>query len=213
MTTILLVRHGHSVTNQKGIFTGQTDVALSCIGIQQSALTAEFICKHYTVNKIYSSDLNRAVNTALPLAEKTNEEIIKDKNLREIYGGDWEGKKVDDIMRQYPDEYAVWKNNIGLCRPPHGESVEELQKRAKEEFYKIAEENDGKTVAIFSHACFIRVLQCLFINVPLSGMHNIPWVPNASVTEVIFREGTAKITKLAQAEHLEKIETVLNPKL
>ena len=44
-------------------------------------------------------------------------------------------------------------------------------------------------------------------------MHNIPWVPNASVTEVIFREGAAKITKLAQAEHLEKIETVLNPKL
>ena len=78
MTTILLVRHGHSATNQKGIFTGQTDVALSCIGIQQSALTAEFICKHYTVNKIYSSDLNRAVNTALPLAEKTNKEIIND---------------------------------------------------------------------------------------------------------------------------------------
>ncbi len=213
MTTVLLIRHGHSVTNQKGIFTGQTDVALSETGKRQAILTADFVFSDYRVDKIYSSDLIRAVCTAIPLAEKTGKEIIKDKNLREIYGGDWEGKKVDDIMRQYPDEYAVWKNNIGLCRPPRGESVEELQKRAEKEFYKITGESDGKTVAIFSHACFIRALQCLFQSVPLSEMHDIPWVPNASVTEVVLRGGVAEITKLAQAEHLEKIETVLNPKL
>lgn len=213
MTTVLLIRHGHSVTNQKGVFTGQTDVALSPIGEEQANLTARFVSENYSVDKIYSSDLIRAVCTARPLAEKTNKEIIKDVKLREIYGGEWEGKKVDDIMFNYPEQYALWKNNIGLCRPPCGESVEELQKRAGKEVYKIASENDGKTVAIFSHACFIRTIQCLFQNIPLSGMHNIPWVPNASVTEVIFHGGSAKITKLAQSEHLEKIETVLNPKL
>ena len=213
MTTILLIRHGHSMTNQKGIFTGQTDVALSETGKQQAILTADFVFSHYRIDKIYSSDLMRAVCTALPLAEKTGKEIIKDKNLREIYGGDWEGKNVDDIIRKYSEEYAVWKNNIGLCRPPHGESMEELQERAGNEFYKIAGENDGKTVAIFSHACFIRALQCLIQNIPLPEMRAIPWVPNTSVTEVIFRDGVAEITKLAQTKHIEKIETVLNPKL
>ena len=213
MTTVLLIRHGHSVTNQKGIFTGQTDVALSPIGEKQAVLTAQFVFDNYTVNKIYSSDLSRAVATALPLSQLTHIEIIKDRNLREIYGGEWEGKKVDDIMLNYPEQYALWKNNIGLCRPPRGESVEELQKRAGEEVYKIASENNGKTVVIFSHACFIRTIQCLFQKVPLSGMHNIPWVPNASVTEIVFGERGARIAKLALSDHLKSIETVLNPKL
>ena len=90
MTTVLLIRHGHSVTNQKGIFTGQTDVALSETGKRQAILTADFVFSNYRVDKIYSSDLTRAGCTAIPLAEKAEKEMIKDKNLSENYGGDWE---------------------------------------------------------------------------------------------------------------------------
>ncbi|MGN1093907.1 MAG: histidine phosphatase family protein, partial [Candidatus Neoclostridium sp.] len=127
MTTVLLIRHGFSVTNQRGIFTGQTDVALDEIGVKQALLTADFVFDRYDVDEIYSSDLIRALDTAAPLAEKTGKTIIKDARLREIYGGVWEGKKVEDIIRVYPDEYHIWKINIGIGRPVGGESVAELQ--------------------------------------------------------------------------------------
>ena len=213
MTTVLLIRHGFSVTNQRCIFTGQTDVALDEIGVKQALLTARFVYDRYNVDAIYSSDLIRALDTAAPLAEKTGKPIIKDTRLREINGGVWEGKKVEDIIREYPDEYYIWKNNIGIGRPVGGESVAELQARASDVVLRIAEENPDKTVAIFTHACFIRTLQCLYQSLPLTEMKNIDWVPNASVTEVAISCGNAKIIKLAQAKHLESLETVLNSKL
>lgn len=213
MTTILLIRHGHSVTNQKGIFTGQTDVPLSGIGLEQAALTARFVADNYAVDAVYSSDLMRAMQTAEKLGELIGKPVIKDVGLREIHGGDWEGKNVDDIAREYPGTYFLWKNDIGGCTPPNGESVGNLQKRAEEAVYKIAHENDGKTVAIFTHACFIRSLQCLYSGLPLSEMKSLKWVPNASVTEVGFCGKNAELLKVGQADHLKSLQTELNAKL
>ena len=109
--------------------------------------------------------------------------------------------------------YFLWKNDIGGCTPPNGESVGNLQKRAEEAVYKIAHENDGKTVAIFTHACFIRSLQCLYSGLPLSEMKSLKWVPNASVTEVEFCGKNAELLKVGQADHLKSLQTELNAKL
>ena len=79
MTTIILVRHAESDANGSGFFAGQLDIPLSDRGREQARRTANYMAKTYQVDKIYSSDLSRAYDTAKPIAEMFGLEIEKEK--------------------------------------------------------------------------------------------------------------------------------------
>ena len=207
MTTLLLVRHGYSLSNESGTFTGQTDVPLTEEGVRQAKLTARYLADNYHTDKILSGDLLRTVQTAGPFSVLTKLPILKDKELREIYGGKWEGKKAEEISSLYPADYERWKNDIGNSCPTGGESVKEVQTRAVAKLERIAAENEGETVAVFTHACFIRAAECYYKGLPLSGMQNIPWVKNASVTELFYADGKFSLGKVGCAEQLNTLVT------
>lgn len=186
MTKLLFVRHGQSVANENGFFAGHTDVALTALGLRQAEELKAYLIKNYDIDCVYSSDLLRACQTVNPIANTLNLNIIKESGLREVYGGKWEGLSIEDIKNRYPDDYDRWKNDIGLSRPTGGESVEEVQKRGIQTLAKIAQEKEGKTVVICTHGCFLRAMQCFWQGANFSQMKDIEWVPNASVTEVIY---------------------------
>ena len=208
MTKLILIRHGESEANAKGIFAGQIDPDLEQKGLDQAKLTAKYIADNYKVDKIYSSDLQRAYKTALCLADVTGIEVEKNQNLREIFAGDWEGLTFEQLAEKYPDDFGVWLNNIGKSRCTDGESVAELGKRVMEVLTKIAKDNEGKTVAVATHATPIRVMQSLVETGGLDEMENIPWVANASVS-VFEYDGNWKITSLSVDAHLAELKTVL----
>ena len=64
MTTVLLIRHGQSVTNVTQVFTGHYDVPLSPLGQEQARRTAAYLQKNFRIDAIYASDLMRAMQTA-----------------------------------------------------------------------------------------------------------------------------------------------------
>ncbi len=160
MTTLILVRHGQSETNPYGIFTGQLDVQLLELGVIQAEKTAEFIAENYKVDKVYASDLKRAYLTGEIIAGKVGAKIIADKRFRELDAGIWQGMKYDEIGEKYPDAWGKWLNDIGNCRTGK-ESIKEMGDRVCEGLCEIAEENEGKTVVIATHATPIRVATCL----------------------------------------------------
>ena len=95
MLEILIVRHGHSVANDLGIFAGATDVPLSQIGNQQAELVSNYILQNYTIDAIYSSELSRAKNTVSLVSEKLAIPIITNPSFNEIYGGKWENETFE----------------------------------------------------------------------------------------------------------------------
>ena len=103
MTTLLLIRHGQSEANLEEIFAGQINPALTEKGIEQAELTARYIADNYKVDKIYSSDLQRAHQTALQLAKIIGKDVIKSIKLREIYAGKWEGVKFLELKEKFKD--------------------------------------------------------------------------------------------------------------
>lgn len=185
---IILVRHGQSVGNVKSVFCGYEDVDLSNLGYNQAEKTCEYL-QNVKIDKIYSSDLIRAYNTAKPLSTSKNLPIIKSEKLREIFAGEWGGKSVQTLLSDYCEDYSVWLKNIGLSKPKNGESVVELQKRIVEEIFRIARESEGKTVAVFTHATPIRVLFAHIRGAKPEEIKDIPWVNNASVSEVLVEDG------------------------
>lgn len=209
MTTLLLIRHGQSEANLSGVFAGNYDVPLTDLGIKQAEKTAEFIAKNYKVDRVYSSDLIRAFETGRTVANALNLPVIPNDGLREIRAGEWEAIPFDNIVIKFPEEYRTWKEDIGNSACPGGETVRELADRVKDALEKIAKENDGKTIAVATHATPIRATQCRIGCDSLDCMKNLPWVSNASVTEVYYDSGNWTLGKVGQDSHLTDFRTNL----
>ncbi len=180
MTTFLLIRHGESMANTEKRFAGHLDIPLSPLGEQQAEITATHIAAHYAVDAVYASDLQRAYHTGKAVADKLHIPIYADKALREICAGDWESVSFDDLQTRFPSTYAVWLSDIGNAVCDNGETVAGLQERFLTALRRIASENDGKTIAIATHATPIRSLQCHCEGKPLGEMYAVPWATNAS---------------------------------
>ncbi len=207
MTTLLLVRHGESEANRMGIFAGHTDVKLLNKGIEQAKKTAEYIAKHYTVSSVYASDLERAYKTGKVIADLLQVDLIGEEKLREINAGEWQGKRFDELVSDYQEDYACWLSDIGNCTCSGGESVKQLGVRVLKALRDIAEDNIGKTVVIATHATPIRVAQCLLQGYTLDDMKDIPWVSNASVTQLSYENGKWTFVNIGQDKHLSDLKT------
>lgn len=209
MTTLIFVRHGQSLGNVNNEFLGHTDLDLSELGYAQAELAANYIVEHFHADRLYSSDLMRAYNTATAISEKTGLKITKEPRLREIYAGDWEGKTFSRLISDYPEAYGVWLRDIGSARCTNGESPAELQKRVLGALREIIAENDGKTIVIATHATVIRCMECVWKNVGLDKMKDIPWVKNASVSVVEYDNGIWTPIKIGDDSFIGKLSSDL----
>ena len=186
-TVMFIIRHGQSIGNLNREFLGHMNKDLSDLGYKQAAATAEFLSDE-RIDVVYSSDLQRAHNTALPHAKMRGLEVIDSEGLREIFAGEWEGMRVEDIKEKYGNYYAdVWRAQFGICRLPGGEAVPELAQRIHGELLRIAKENRGKRILVGLHAAAIRAFFGKIKGIEpseLAGAFDFP--TNASVSVVYF---------------------------
>ena len=210
MTTIILIRHGQSVANLNLVFAGHFDADLSELGREQAKRTAEAVLGRFKIDKIYSSDLIRAYNTARPISEATGIEIISDRGLREIYAGEWEGREIAKLGEEFREDFFVWRNDICNSRCTGGESMVEAGERFFARVKEIAEENDGKTVVITTHAAVIRAFLAISAG-DVTLMNTTPFVPNASYTVLSVDGDKFEVVEKGCDSHLEGLKTVLPP--
>ena len=209
-TKLIFIRHGESEANFEHRFTGQSNAfGLTERGHAQAQAAAEWL-DGTPVDVITASDLRRAFDTARHLADRRGMEVIPDAGFREIYAGKWEGERFDDLPGLYPEDFGVWLSDIGSAVCTDGESVADLQVRVRAAVERIVRTYPGKTVVIGTHATPIRAMQCIWQNVPLSGMKDVPWVPNASVTTVIYEDDLSwHSVEIGKTAHLAGMETAL----
>ena len=205
MTTLILVRHGESEANRLGFFAGQIDVSLMEKGIQQAQAAGAYIARHYQVDKVYASDLQRARKTGEVIADIVSAGLVTDRRLREINAGSWQGQPFDDLLKL--DSYGCWLHDIGSCQCDGGESVRQLSERFAQALTDIAEKEAGKTIVIATHATPIRAMQCVLKGLPLSEMKSIPWVSNASITELAYDNHTWRFVKEDENQYLSDLKT------
>ncbi|HVT05394.1 MAG TPA: histidine phosphatase family protein [Thermoanaerobaculia bacterium] len=164
---ILLVRHGETLDNIRGVAQGWSDSVLSDRGLQQVQRLAERIgaCGP---TALYSSNLPRAVSSALEVARATGLEPRVLDDLRELNCGEWEGSTFVDVQRAEPDFFRRWTKDMSLACPG-GESFVHLAERMKRALDRIqGDDGDGRgTVVIVSHGLAIRVAATLLLGLPL----------------------------------------------
>lgn len=211
-TTLLVVRHGESLGNRDERFLGHTDLGLSELGHRQAAALAAAL-RGRRIDAVYSSDLCRARDTVAPVAADRGLAITPRQDLREIFAGDWEGRRFDEIVSEWPKERAIWKTDIGHAWPPNGERVAELYERVFSALVAIAAENPGRTVLVGTHATPVRAVTARLLGLGLAGMAALPWAPNASITTIVFRNGVPALTAEADASHLAELQNEVPKKI
>ncbi len=202
MTRIIAVRHAQSEGNLAGFFCGHTDVALTAFGRKQAEESAKYLDR-YPIDRIYSSDLLRVVMTARPTAERRGLPIFRERDLREINLGAWEGIPHSEVMRNYAADAHAWHHDFVNAVCTDGESVRALVRRVSAAFDRIALENKGRTVAVFSHGTPLRAMLTLWQGLPIEAINHVPFPPNASVTVVDYNDdGSFSLVESAYADHL-----------
>ena len=116
MTLLLAVRHGEAEGNSHHRFIGQTDVALTERGRQQAELLAARL-RQLPIDRIVSSDLERAMATVSPAAAELSLRIESDSRLREIQNGEWSGLLPDEIAAGWPEEWQAYRSGADVVRP------------------------------------------------------------------------------------------------
>lgn len=208
-TTILLVRHGESEGNTAAVFTGHRGYPLTPIGHTQAEVTAQYIKQNYSIDAVYSSDLPRAFQTAEHIALQYELPIVTDASLRELYAGQWENKHFSDLPLQYPEDFAVWKNDTLHSRCTGGESVLELLERVYNGVVAIAKKYPGQCVAIASHATPIRTLLWKLSGRGPEEFNRMGFSCNCAVSELVFEDGSLRVVNACYTEHLQGLSTQL----
>lgn len=169
MTRLILVRHGYTYWNEEKKYQGFADISLNPQGIEE----AEKLSKRLSVEKIdrvYSSPLKRALQTAEIVNANFNKKIHICECLKEINFGDWEGFTFDEIVRTYPDLSQQWLDKPADMRPPNGENFRDLQERAIKVLHEIYDLNKGNNVLIVTHGGLISVLVCHILKIGLDDL-------------------------------------------
>ena len=205
-TKIIMIRHGESLANASNVYLGHPKWDLTEKGKMQAEAVADYL-KDEKIDLIYSSDLIRAYNTALPHSKIHGIEITKSRELREIYLGEWEGLPLSEIETRWQNEFIHgWRENFGTCMVPGGESVPELADRIYNEVKRIANENEGKYIVIATHAAAIRAFWGKITKTPASEVAGkIPFPKNASCTTVLYERGELLPIEYGFADYLDSV--------
>ena len=205
-TNFILVRHGESLGNAARIVLGHTDMDLSELGYRQAKCTAKHLAD-VKIDEIYSSDLQRARNTAFEHAKIRGMEVKTSKKLREIFCGDWEMLSVPEVREKYPDVYDIqWIGGFGTFTFPGGESTQHAGARFYKEIQRIAEENYGKTVLVAAHAAVIRAFWAIMAEIkPENVANELPFPTNASYSLFSYENGKFMLGSYSCDEHLAEV--------
>lgn len=198
---IVLVRHGETDYNRKGIVQGRgVNSSLNERGIAQAKAFFEHY-RHHQFDHIFTSTLQRTHQTMAPFVE-AGYELIHHPGLDEIDWGHHEGQGGDPkLAEEYQYLTSRWREGFLEDKIPGGESPLELQMRQREFLDKVLA-NHERQILICSHGRAIRALLCTMMSLPLSKMDEFPHT-NLSVYKLHQIGQEFKIVAFNDTEHLK----------
>jgi broad specificity phosphatase PhoE len=172
VTTLYLARHGQSEWNNQSRITGQLNPGLSLKGQQQSQAIAHCL-RDESLAAIYTSSLQRSIDTAQPTARAKQLPIVSLPALNEIHLGVLQGRYRDERDPQAQAMWAQWQADIWGCRVPGGEGFDQLAQRAGQALGGILQRHQGQRILIVGHRNTNRVLMGQLLGWPKERWHEL----------------------------------------
>lgn len=163
-----LLRHGEVEGGPR--FRGTLDDQLTPEGLAQmwSALDGS-----PGWDRVYTSPLARCASFADAFARRHNLPLEREKRLREIHFGEWEGRSAAEIHAGDPDRLGRFWHDPERHPPPGGETLAAFRARVLEAWFEILQRHDGRRILIVSHGGVIRILLCHLLHRPAGDLLEI----------------------------------------
>lgn len=183
MTTFFLIRHAHCDGVGKVLWGRRRDVHLNDNGKSAARKLAQRVVENH-LDAIYSSPLERAVETAEEIANQNGEVPVNiSESLNELDFGNWTGESVERL-----DNDPVWRsfNSVRARTPiPGGESIHDAQARIVAELKRLAAKHENGCVAVVSHADMIKIALAYFAGLEVDCMDQVN-LPPCSVSMLVL---------------------------
>jgi probable phosphoglycerate mutase len=192
MTTLLLVRHGHTDAAGKRLTGRAPGVHLNELGRRQAERLVERL-DGVRIDAIVSSPLERCRETAAPLAKARGRAVDVGRAWIEVGYGEWTGRSISQLRRT-----KLWRRVMfapSNVRFPGGESLLEVQGRAVDATLDIAARHARGTVVVVSHADVIRLLVAHVAGMHADHLQRLS-IDTASITAVSIFDGFPRLLTL-----------------
>ena len=191
-TTIFLVRHGAHDRLDRILCGRMPDVSLGETGRQQAEAVARRLARE-RIAAIFSSPLERAQETAAPVAARLGLEVSVAHGINEIDVGEWTGAKFDDLHQD--ERWHIWNRERAISSTPGGEAMHEVQRRALAEIEGWRQAYPDQAIVAVSHSDVIKAVVCGVLELTLDRYHSFEVGP-ASVTTIVVWSGGGKVISL-----------------
>jgi len=166
MLRLILVRHGQTKWNEGSVsgphFRGHLDIALNDIGLEQAQCVAQRLAP-LEIDAIYASPLQRAIDTARPIAIPHELSVEPFEGLLDIDYGQWGGHSHEKVAAEWPELYRRWQSTPYLVQFPGGESLAIVLERVLKGLDLVLERHDQETVVLVGHQAVNKVLICALL--------------------------------------------------
>jgi broad specificity phosphatase PhoE len=202
--TLYFLRHGQTALSREDNFCGSgLDPELTTEGVEMAQAFADaYRATHWSA--VYTSALQRTIQTARPLCDALGLEIEVRDGLNEIAYGKWEGQTRETVTRDYHDDYLRWLADPAWHAPTGGELAITIAHRALCVIEEIEEQFKTGNVLIVSHKATIRIILCSLLGIDVGRFRYRLSCPVGSVSVVEFGESGPLLKVLADRMHLSE---------
>lgn len=193
MSRLVLVRHAESTSQLEHRYTGSSDVGLTSRGREQAELLGRW-AKPAGLDGVWSSPLQRALDTARPASEGTGLKLRVDPRLRELDFGAAEGRTLEELERGFKQQVDAFRSAPVDHHLPDGEDPRDAARRGLECLEEIDRIHYDGRVLVVLHNTLLRLALCHILGIPLNEYRRLfPVVRNCALTEVRLRGGRASL--------------------
>lgn len=199
---LCLVRHGETAWNTERRLQGHIDIPLNDNGLAQAEATARSLSGH-AFAALYSSDLQRARQTAAAITRRHGLDAAHDARLRERHYGFFQGLTYDEAERRHPEFYRRFKaRDPALAFPECGESLGAFAARVRAALDDIVGRHVGETVLVVTHGGVLDIAHRIVAAKPLDSVRDFA-IPNAALNWIEHEAGRWRLLAWADERHLE----------
>jgi probable phosphoglycerate mutase len=182
---LYFLRHGQTAYSATGGYCGtpENDPGLTPQGFEMAEVFADAYC-HLPWQAIYTSPLQRAVQTAKPLSDRLNIPMELRHGLKEVAYGEWEGMHPNEIYQKFTDSYVRWLTDPAWNAPPKGERGIDIARRCSQVLEEIEDCFPSGNVLLVSHKATIRIMLCDLMGIDIGRYRDRFMLPVAALSIV-----------------------------
>ena len=204
---VILVRHGQTEWNSKGIFRGVIDIGLNENGERQARQTGEKLGQ-LRIDAVYSSPLSRADKTARIIASFHDRKVKTIESLTDMDFGVWQGLNREQVKERYPEVFQIWEKSPDKVKIPEAETLSGVRKRIELGLKSILNDHGRQTVVIVSHGLIIKVLLCVVLGMDNSHFWKLRQ-DNSSINIFEYSKEGTKLFLMNDTTHLQSMDEII----